>query len=242
MLDAHLNGRLSTIMQQQSRLSSGRRTLAAQHAWRLADDRLLHFSQLRIMHAYRLTRRLQGGYFYTTPPFRNALCWIGRCVEGSEAAHRVRSCVQDTTNSPILWDAEFRDLQLAGSPTLPLAREREAAIRKEWEGITAGMLASGSEALKDDRYNEQAFLQAFAVVLAHAIYLPSAQCFALLPYVSFMQRTGNDNGCTVDYDVGAGLPASHVDRAVLVMAVTYDHHAGLSTSEPVTAEPAAPVL
>lgn len=113
--------------------------------------------------------------------------------------------MQETTNSPILWDAEFRDLQLAGSPTLPLARQREAAIRKEWQGITAGMLESGSAALQDERYNEEAFVQAFTVVLACSIYLPSAQCFALLPYVSFMQRTGNDNGCTVDYDLGAAL-------------------------------------
>lgn len=115
--------------------------------------------------------------------------------------------LQETTNSPILWEAEFRDLQLAGSPTLALAREREAAIRQEWEGVTASMAETDSEALKDERYNERAFLQAFAVVLAHAIYLPSAQCFALLPYVSFMQRTGNDNGCTVDYDLGASLSA-----------------------------------
>lgn len=64
------------------------------------------------------------------------------------------------------------------------------------------MVETDVDALKDRRYNEQAFLHAFAVVLAHAIYLPSASCFALLPFVSFMQRTGNDNGCTVDYDLG----------------------------------------
>eukprot|EP00892_Ulva_mutabilis_P004342 jgi/Ulvmu1/227/UM001_0231.1 len=107
----------------------------------------------------------------------------------------------EATNTPILWEADFRDLKLAGSPTLPLAREREAAIRKEWADIEASMLELGSDALKHPGFNEQAFLQAFCVVLAHAVYLPSARCFALLPYVSFMQRTGNDNGCTVDYDL-----------------------------------------
>lgn len=132
--------------------------------------------------------------------------------------------MQTSTNSPILWEAEFRDLQLAGSPTLALAREREAAIRAEWAGIIESLIEADSDILKDECFNERAFLQAFAVILAHAIYLPSAQCFALLPYVSFMQRTGNDNGCTVDYDLGALLFASDFwDNTHVVIAHCRGH-------------------
>ena len=57
------------------------------------------------------------------------------------------------------------------------------------------------------------FAAAFSAVLAHAIYLPSAEVFALLPIASVMGRTGNGNGCDIDYDstakrvvVAAGRP------------------------------------
>ena len=105
---------------------------------------------------------------------------------------------------------------------------------------------------------EHGFLQAVAVVLAHVVYLPTAECFALLPQVwrlflsvrpalcccarcfpwsvdgsttrcmlrttcrplhlklrvqaaadvqvSFMGRTGNGDGCDVDYDAGRTQP------------------------------------
>jgi histone-lysine N-methyltransferase SETD3 len=49
-------------------------------------------------------------------------------------------------------------------------------------------------------YNYEAFAAAFCVVLGHALYLPSAQLFALLPLISLMGRTGNANGCDVDYN------------------------------------------
>ena len=32
-----------------------------------------------------------------------------------------------------------------------------------------------------DAFSEQRFLDAMTVVLAHAMYLPTAQCFALVP-------------------------------------------------------------
>jgi hypothetical protein len=37
-------------------------------------------------------------------------------------------------------------------------------------------------------------------VLAHAIYLPSASCFALMPLASQLGRTGSEAGCSIDYD------------------------------------------
>lgn len=40
-----------------------------------------------------------------------------------------------------------------------------------------------------------------SVVLAAAAYLPSAQCFALLPLVGAAGRTGSSSGATLDYDL-----------------------------------------
>jgi hypothetical protein len=47
-------------------------------------------------------------------------------------------------------------------------------------------------------------MRAFSVVLAHASFLPSAECFALLPLAGQLGRTGNDNGADLDYDAATG--------------------------------------
>lgn len=44
-------------------------------------------------------------------------------------------------------------------------------------------------------------VQAMSVVLAHAAYLPTAQCFALLPLVGGFSRTGSTSGAVLDYDL-----------------------------------------
>jgi hypothetical protein len=125
-------------------------------------------------------------------------------------------CVQATTLSPILWDDSLRANELRGSPVLSEARGREAALRAEWADISAAITALPNSAAFNARtFCERSFLEAVAVVLAHAIYLPTAQCFALLPLVSFMRRTGVGNGCDVDYDAGASLLPSVAGRMVL---------------------------
>lgn len=50
-------------------------------------------------------------------------------------------------------------------------------------------------------YNLGAFEHAMSVVLAHAAYLPSAACFALLPLASHAPRTGAEAGASLDYDL-----------------------------------------
>jgi protein-histidine N-methyltransferase len=111
--------------------------------------------------------------------------------------------VQDKTLTPILWPDELRDVELRGSSTLAAARDREAALRREWAGVAAD--ADAAPLLATPGATERAFMEAFSVVLAHALYLPSAGCFALVPLASFMGRTGAGNGCEVDYDTGASM-------------------------------------
>ena len=48
----------------------------------------------------------------------------------------------------------------------------------------------------------EGFAAAMSVVLAHAAYLPSASCFALLPLVTLAPKTGNQaTGAVLDYDL-----------------------------------------
>lgn len=39
-----------------------------------------------------------------------------------------------------------------------------------------------------------------SVVLAHATYLQSAKCFALLPILSTLPHTSSDTGALIDFD------------------------------------------
>ncbi|KAL4445791.1 hypothetical protein ABPG77_008990 [Micractinium sp. CCAP 211/92] len=107
------------------------------------------------------------------------------------------------TLTPILWPDEERAQLLRGSPVLTEARAREAALRQEWQELAAAMAAAAESTATYPAsvFNEQAFLEAMSVVLAHAAYLPTAQCFALLPLVGGFSRTGSTSGAVLDYDL-----------------------------------------
>ena len=49
--------------------------------------------------------------------------------------------------------------------------------------------------------DKESFCQAVGVVVAHAAYLPSVECFALLPIASTLSRTGTETGAALDYDI-----------------------------------------
>lgn len=49
-------------------------------------------------------------------------------------------------------------------------------------------------------FTENAFLDAFSVVLCNAFYLPKAGRFALLPPLLGVQRTGDEAACILDYN------------------------------------------
>ena len=61
---------------------------------------------------------------------------------------------------------------------------------------------------------KEAFFQAMSVVIAHATYLPSAQCFALLPIASTLARTGADTACALDYDLEQGCVTLTAQRTL----------------------------
>lgn len=43
-------------------------------------------------------------------------------------------------------------------------------------------------------------MRAMSVVLSHAVYLPSAQCFALVPLIDGLRRSGDSAEAELDYD------------------------------------------
>ncbi len=49
-------------------------------------------------------------------------------------------------------------------------------------------------------FNRNAFRSAMSVVIASAVYLPNAQCFALVPGVTSLARSGHEDAAVVDYD------------------------------------------
>lgn len=112
----------------------------------------------------------------------------------------------EATPTPILWDDTQRSSLLKGSTVLQEARSRQTALQEEWAAIatvisTLSESSSAQAAYPSSVFNEQAFMNAMSVVLAHASYLPSAQCFALLPLVGGVTRTGSVSGAVLDYDL-----------------------------------------
>jgi histone-lysine N-methyltransferase SETD3 len=105
-----------------------------------------------------------------------------------------------STESPILWDDQERAELLRGSPLLDEARQRQATLQQQWSQLSEKWFNASPDKFSPTVFNESNFLRSFCVVLGHAQYLPSASCFALLPMVSLISRTGNENGCDLDYD------------------------------------------
>lgn len=106
----------------------------------------------------------------------------------------------DTTLSPILWADQDRVELLTGSPVLAEARSRQDALQQQWSDLSKQHFQANSGKFNPEVFNEADFMRTFCVVLACTAYLPSAECFALVPVAANVGRTGNDNGCTLDYD------------------------------------------
>ena len=56
-------------------------------------------------------------------------------------------------------------------------------------------------------FNESDFLAAMSVVLAHAAYLESAECFALLPLATLLGRTGDEKAAQLDFNLQSQIAA-----------------------------------
>jgi len=105
-------------------------------------------------------------------------------------------------DSPLVWSEEERDDLLRGSPALAAARARLRAVEAEYEALASPLSAVSAS------FTREAFSTALVAVFSRAFYLPSAQCFALVPVLDAGRRgapspTGETGSLVwVDFDVG----------------------------------------
>ncbi|KAJ9518692.1 hypothetical protein QJQ45_018734 [Haematococcus lacustris] len=123
-----------------------------------------------------------------------------RAKGSSSSWHAFLSTLPSRTWSPLLWDTEQLQTLLAGSPIQSEAIARKAALLQQWQTLQDTVFCCDTQRFPASVFGQEQFMQAFSVVLAHAIYLPSASCFALLPLASLLSRTGSETGCSLDYD------------------------------------------
>ena len=102
-----------------------------------------------------------------------------------------------SVDSPIFWSDEERETLLRGSPVVGEAKQRRAALDAQWDALASGELPAW--------LTKDGFMAAMSVVLSHAVFLPSVGCFALLPIVGDLDKTGSESGAVIDYDVDSNM-------------------------------------
>ncbi|DBA68672.1 TPA: hypothetical protein ACH3X2_013468 [Trebouxia sp. C0005] len=138
---------------------------------------------------------------------------VQRCKGSTSPWKDFVDTLPQTTNSPTLWPPEEQSEYLQGSPALQEAQARSTALDAEWDSVSQQMAADPSQQA-DLKINRDIFRSAVAVVIAHAVYLPSVQCFSLLPVASTLQRTGADTGAALDYDIDNGCVTLTAQRTI----------------------------
>ena len=101
---------------------------------------------------------------------------------GNERSRVVNGAMQDST-----WP---RLMVSARAPP-----SSNPAVLPRWLRVNAGACRP-----RADAFSEQEFLRAMSVVLASAVYLPAASCFALVPLISGVRRSGRSKAAALDYD------------------------------------------
>lgn len=122
-----------------------------------------------------------------------------------------------STLTPLLWTDDERKELLRGSPVLEEANDRRAALQQEWTAIQDTLSLLKQQSIDVTYYTETSFLETMSVILSTASYLPRAQCFAMLPILGALPRTGSSGGALLDYDL---------DKGAAVLTATRPYSAG----------------
>uniref|UniRef100_A0A7R9T8R0 Rubisco LSMT substrate-binding domain-containing protein n=1 Tax=Prasinoderma coloniale TaxID=156133 RepID=A0A7R9T8R0_9VIRI len=110
--------------------------------------------------------------------------------EGGPAAALADAVRGRGQHNPLLWPEEEAQRLLRGTSVLPQLPARRAEVALAYERIaTHESIDARALGLTYD-----AFAAAFCDVLASAVYLPSAECFALVPTVSTVMAHGDCGG------------------------------------------------
>ena len=102
----------------------------------------------------------------------------------------------ESVDSPVFWSEDERARLLRGSPVAEESRSRNSELQKEWESL---------ESIRPSWLTKNGFSNAMSVVLSHAVFLPAVSCFALLPILGDIQKTGSGSGASIDYDVNSNM-------------------------------------
>lgn len=102
----------------------------------------------------------------------------------------------ESVDSPVFWSEDERARLLRGSPVAEESQSRNKELQKEWESL---------EGTCPSWLTKDGFFNAMSVVLSHAVFLPSVGCFALLPILGDIQKTGSGSGAIIDYDVNSNM-------------------------------------
>ena len=84
-------------------------------------------------------------------------------------------------------------------PAAPVRSEHVARAARCLEHAAVCRCPRDASVACADHFSRERFIEAFAAVLGAALYLPSAGCFALVPLLSSLPRTGQPSGAVLDY-------------------------------------------
>ena len=110
----------------------------------------------------------------------------------SEWAPYVATLPSAGADHPLLWTGDELTTLLQGSPVREQAVSRAASADEEYASIVAQIQASPDD-FPPDAYGfltKEAFVDALATVLARAVWLNAANCYAMVPLVDLLPLVG----------------------------------------------------
>uniref|UniRef100_A0A7S3UAG2 Rubisco LSMT substrate-binding domain-containing protein n=1 Tax=Picocystis salinarum TaxID=88271 RepID=A0A7S3UAG2_9CHLO len=134
--------------------------------------------------------------------------------ESSEYAPYVETFAGESL-SPLLWTQEERDDLLKGSPTKEVVDGQLRELEKTFEQLQQEHFEPDPDKYPSRHYNLESFKRAFVAVLSRTIYLPSADCFALVPLADMIKKPADGSGGLIDFSIEEDAVVMTTPRSIL---------------------------
>lgn len=134
--------------------------------------------------------------------------------EHSEYAPYVETFAGESL-SPLLWTQEEREELLKGSPTKDVVDAQLQELEKAFEQLKEEHFDQDPVKYPSTHYNLGSFKRAFVGVLSRAIYLPSADCFALVPLADMIRKPADGTGGLIDFSIEDDAVVMTTPRSIL---------------------------
>eukprot|EP00899_Mesostigma_viride_P015360 jgi/Mesvir1/23825/Mv10632-RA.1 len=129
----------------------------------------------------------------------------------SEWAPYVASLPSETM-SPLLWTQQERDALLKPCFARKEAETRLKSLQETFNELEATAFSQDRQNFPVDAFSFEAFKAAFCVIMSRVIYLPTADCFALVPLADCLNHRSSCNA-VLDFDIDTSTVVLKVDRA-----------------------------